>query len=382
MTDNKFAYLDLIFAVLYRDNSYVQQKDRQYGSSWKKRGGVGAFMMLARKWDRLEEMLMRNHNYDLFEGIRSAYVAGIQGQDGTILAEIRDLRRYLALVEAEMVHQGSVTLSGLKEPADISLTEVYNTASLAWGMPRRVAKARLLELLYGEGDGTRTEVFLGGGGGGPEVKISEPAQGHMDLEGGDGGRGATRTPPAETLELSPAADSGPAPSAVAPAPAEGSHGALRAGTTVRRVTDNREGILDGSGTYEIGGDSYGGEWRDGGFFTMQRHEFTVCTTCGGTKEIDQGLGGVGSMQLRVPCPDCAGEPAAPTDHINDRVVPRYEPMAQRQPRNATNAEYEAIRDQTIPTGPAAGKKWAVLYRDHAEEDGRWVMDIHTEEYGQ
>lgn len=33
---------------------YVADKDRQYGSSWRKRGGAGAFMVMARKWDRIE----------------------------------------------------------------------------------------------------------------------------------------------------------------------------------------------------------------------------------------------------------------------------------------------------------------------------------------
>lgn len=33
---------------------FVSDKDAQYGSSWRKRGGVGAFMVMARKWDRIE----------------------------------------------------------------------------------------------------------------------------------------------------------------------------------------------------------------------------------------------------------------------------------------------------------------------------------------
>ena len=31
----------------------LQEAEKSYGDSWRKRGGVGAFMMLARKWDRI-----------------------------------------------------------------------------------------------------------------------------------------------------------------------------------------------------------------------------------------------------------------------------------------------------------------------------------------
>jgi hypothetical protein len=79
------------------DAEFLIEKDTSYGGSWKKRGGVGAFMMLARKWDRLETMLAKD--YDIFKAIDLDY----SGNDGTILAEVRDLRRYLLLVEAEML---------------------------------------------------------------------------------------------------------------------------------------------------------------------------------------------------------------------------------------------------------------------------------------
>lgn len=38
-------------------SKYVHSKDKQYGSSWKKRGGTQAFAVLSRKWDRLEHAL-------------------------------------------------------------------------------------------------------------------------------------------------------------------------------------------------------------------------------------------------------------------------------------------------------------------------------------
>lgn len=108
MQDNKFHHHQYLGIVANADVDLVTAKDLSYGASWKKRGGVGAFMMLARKWDRLEAMLV-DHGYDVFAGIESGCEpSDRQGADGTVLAEVRDLRRYLLLVEAEMVARGHV----------------------------------------------------------------------------------------------------------------------------------------------------------------------------------------------------------------------------------------------------------------------------------
>jgi hypothetical protein len=66
-----------------------------YGTSWRNRGGVGAFMMLARKWDRLENQV-KKHDWDIFKAI-----AADRRPEG-IMDDIRDLRRYLLLVEEHM----------------------------------------------------------------------------------------------------------------------------------------------------------------------------------------------------------------------------------------------------------------------------------------
>jgi len=52
-------------------------------------------MMLARKWDRLEKQV-GEYNYDIF---RAAY--DDRREEG-IIDDIRDLRRYLFLVEAQV----------------------------------------------------------------------------------------------------------------------------------------------------------------------------------------------------------------------------------------------------------------------------------------
>jgi len=82
-----------------------------YGDSWKKRGGIGAFMMLARKWDRLENKTTE-YGWDIFEAIQH------DGRPEGILDDIRDLRRYLLLVEEEMERE-----SELRTPIPDEITE-------------------------------------------------------------------------------------------------------------------------------------------------------------------------------------------------------------------------------------------------------------------
>lgn len=77
------------------DVEHLVEKGKIYGDSWKKRGGVGAFMMLARKWDRIE-VAAHASGWDIFSAIQKDY------RPGGILDDIADLRRYLMLVEQEI----------------------------------------------------------------------------------------------------------------------------------------------------------------------------------------------------------------------------------------------------------------------------------------
>ena len=77
------------------DHVKLEEAEQSYGDSWKQRGGVGAFMMLARKWDRLEKQVTES-NYDVFQA------AAEDMREEGILDDISDLRRYLFLVEAEV----------------------------------------------------------------------------------------------------------------------------------------------------------------------------------------------------------------------------------------------------------------------------------------
>ncbi len=91
-------YLSKLGEVCAEDVTALVKAEKSYGDSWKKRGGVGAFMMLARKWDRLENQVGRE-GYDIFKSVEKD---GMDTKDG-ILDDIQDLRRYLILVEAELM---------------------------------------------------------------------------------------------------------------------------------------------------------------------------------------------------------------------------------------------------------------------------------------
>jgi hypothetical protein len=144
--------LNYLQRVAESDISGLWRAERSYGNSWKRRGGVGAFMMLARKWDRIEQRVAGPAGAagvgaaaspaqgDLFAHIAAEVLEHIDADrqiaadvlkhvdadrrvvsdvlkhiavdrraEG-IIDDIRDLRRYLLLVEAEMVARGEVEL--------------------------------------------------------------------------------------------------------------------------------------------------------------------------------------------------------------------------------------------------------------------------------
>tara|TARA_R110001583_G_scaffold47149_2_gene147698 strand:- start:324 stop:638 length:315 start_codon:yes stop_codon:yes gene_type:complete len=84
---------DKIHSLGVGDAVALRKAQESYGDSWRIRGGVGAFMMLARKWDRIENQV-KDNDYDVFKTIE------LDPTSHGILDDIRDLRRYLLLVEA------------------------------------------------------------------------------------------------------------------------------------------------------------------------------------------------------------------------------------------------------------------------------------------
>ena len=100
-----FEYRDYWKEILDDDLAIIGTKDREYGGSWKKRGGIGAFMMLCRKWDRLEEQTknatttLEDEDIPPYDIIQQAVH---DDRPEGLLDDIADLRRYLLNVEAEV----------------------------------------------------------------------------------------------------------------------------------------------------------------------------------------------------------------------------------------------------------------------------------------
>ena len=108
--------LEVVQDLCLNDHVSLCKAEKTYGNSWKKRGGVGAFMMLARKWDRIEN-LTQKYDYDIFRTIEE------HPEETGVIDDIRDLRRYLLLVEAEMVQTGYI-LSGIEEEEEDDATTI------------------------------------------------------------------------------------------------------------------------------------------------------------------------------------------------------------------------------------------------------------------
>lgn len=131
-------HMEFLETVKNADVQTLREKEATYQGSWKAAGGRSAWFMLRRNMDRLmvmmapkpwpesfsfEDMIaMRDapgehvldrdnveHMIDLVtqEDIFRKIEEHPQGEDGTVLACIRDLRCYLTLVEAEMMSRGA-----------------------------------------------------------------------------------------------------------------------------------------------------------------------------------------------------------------------------------------------------------------------------------
>lgn len=107
-------FKDRLAAIVKQDLRTVIKKDSDYGGSWKKYGGVGAYFNVARKWDRIENMVnglsdnvlestnMPAPQYDLF-----GHIEADPSGDG-LIESVRDLRGYLLLVEEELMEKNIV----------------------------------------------------------------------------------------------------------------------------------------------------------------------------------------------------------------------------------------------------------------------------------
>ena len=89
-------YLDSIRNRAAADAFAAENGHKKYGDSCLQRGGVGLFMMLARKWDRIERACQIS-GYDIFTALKA------DPEPEGLLDDIRDLRVYLLIAEAEFL---------------------------------------------------------------------------------------------------------------------------------------------------------------------------------------------------------------------------------------------------------------------------------------
>lgn len=100
-------YIDNLPSIALDLVEQLKEARKHYGDSWKKRGGVGAFMMAARKFDRLETQCEK-HGWDIFKAFQED-----QRAEG-ICDDVRDLISYLLLILAEMQSAG-INISPVKK---------------------------------------------------------------------------------------------------------------------------------------------------------------------------------------------------------------------------------------------------------------------------
>lgn len=228
MASDDMDHMVFLESVALSDVLVLHKKEATYQGSWKRAGGRSAWFMARRNMDRLLTMMapravpkhiasMQNvldtlqaldnavHYQHIEHGtnglpgsieatreiiahLKDTYTAedifariGLRpkGEDGTVLACIRDLRRYLLLVEAEMIAEGVVENEetdpgSFKQFYDRPQTDVYQMIADEFKITREEAKTHVYRALYdaetrkpplttgGEGT-TRVDITVTGG---------------------------------------------------------------------------------------------------------------------------------------------------------------------------------------------------------------------------
>jgi hypothetical protein len=99
--DSGSRFLDQLDEIAAEDAAGLHVAAKSYGPSWKQGGGRNAYAMLKRKWDRMVNRLSRPEiDGDIFKAIAT------DDRGEGVIDDVRDLRRYLLLVEAEMRARG------------------------------------------------------------------------------------------------------------------------------------------------------------------------------------------------------------------------------------------------------------------------------------
>lgn len=90
---SKFPWLQHLQSLADKIVNVLHKKEEHYQGSWQQRGGQGAFMMLTRKWDRIENAC-RSEGYDIFKVVSE--------NKADTVDDIDDLIGYLLLVRAKV----------------------------------------------------------------------------------------------------------------------------------------------------------------------------------------------------------------------------------------------------------------------------------------
>lgn len=154
MANNDMKHMAFIDSVGQNDAAVLRMKEETYQGSWKRAGGRSAWFMMRRNMDRLITMMAERPATIALEGfdqiddgrvsmtlaefkamqaqLRSEDIFAMigaepSGKDGTVLACLRDLRRYLMLIEAEMRAEGVVNFEPVRivEERSTSKSEVF-----------------------------------------------------------------------------------------------------------------------------------------------------------------------------------------------------------------------------------------------------------------
>jgi hypothetical protein len=199
MGSNDMNHMQHIESVALSDCAVLQSKEATYQGSWKRAGGRSAWFMARRNMDRLLVMMkakdvpgyvtvenvlatlqaLDNHVHygldarkgpdglglpgsieasrDIIAHLKDAYTADDifgriaqkpKGEDGTVLACMRDLRRYMLLVEAEMIAEGVVEPESKTYEQEQWPVDVYTAISNETGLPREEVKRRCIAACY------------------------------------------------------------------------------------------------------------------------------------------------------------------------------------------------------------------------------------------
>jgi uncharacterized protein YfkK (UPF0435 family) len=186
---NDMNHMQHLESVALSDCAVLEGKEATYQGSWKRAGGRSAWFMARRNLDRLITMMKpppafsmegledmvcgvqnmargigpgpeareatvrmveRARDHVLAEDLFGMIARNPKGEDGTVLACMRDARRYFMLVEAEMIAEGVVEPEARTYETESYPVDVYQMIADEKNISREEVKTRIHELFYGK----------------------------------------------------------------------------------------------------------------------------------------------------------------------------------------------------------------------------------------